>query len=92
MEIQRKELKGLARLLGTLSLWMALGFALFPTLFEKVYTAAGEVKDITEVELYAMVMAPTCLVIGIILLVYGFVNRNTTHGEPNPEKVIAKDQ
>ena len=85
-------MKGLARILGTLSLWMALGFALFPTLYEKLYTAAGETMDTTAVELYAMIMVPTWLVIGIILLAYGSIGRRKARSSYDPGPQAPKDQ
>jgi len=77
MTLEREELKGLARILGILSIWMSAGWAVFPTLMQDISIAAGEIIDMREVELFSMIVAPTCLILGIILLAYGFLGRKT---------------
>ena len=78
MTIERTELKGLARILGILLIWMSLGWAMFPTLMEDVAIAANETLDMQEVELFSTIMLAACLIIGIILLAYGYIGRRKT--------------
>ena len=75
MEIVRRELKGLARILGPLALWMSLGWALFPTLMQDISIAAGESINMQEVELFSMIMFTVCLALGLIFTVFGYINR-----------------
>jgi hypothetical protein len=86
MSVKKRELKGLARILGVLTLWMSLGWALYPLLMKDIGTSVGEAINMQEVELFSTIMLAACLVIGMILLVYGFIGRRASggiqHGHP----------
>jgi hypothetical protein len=79
--VNKTELKGLARIIGPLSIWMSLGWALHPYLIEKIALSMGETLVMSEVELFSMIMFIACLVVGIILLAYGFIGRRASQAE-----------
>jgi len=86
-KLPRGAFKGLAKILGPLSLWMIAGWAAYPIMYQEISQAAGEVIDLDEIRLLSYAMVLACAVAGIILIIYGY-----TGTEPNDRDIVALNE
>ena len=82
-ELPKGTYKGLAKILGPLSLWMIAGWAAYPPLLEKISLAMGETVDIDEIKLLSYIMMATCAIAGIIFIIYGYTGKEVDDAEIN---------
>lgn len=81
MVLPKGALKPLARVVGPLSLWMAAGWAAYPAMITEITLQMDGTIDTAEVEIFSKFMVAACAIIGIGLIVYGFIGRQPDDAE-----------
>jgi hypothetical protein len=81
MDLPKGTFKGLAKVVAPVCLWMAAGWAAYPTVMDRLTREMGETVDIAEVRLFSMFMLAGCLIAGIALAVYGYIGTAASEEE-----------
>lgn len=82
--MEKGAFKGLAKIIGILSLWMSIGWALYPYLIEYIALEMGETIAMNEIWPFSIAMFVVCLVAGCALTAYGFIGKEVDVAPPPP--------